>query len=123
MQRHLAIALVFATCFLAAPAASTEPDKPQWSDATPPARFQRVGLVPVVFVHPGDIAAACTPATGKPPAGLVVVACTRAIKVQGQPITVVIMPDPCAFASIDEYAQVQCHENAHYLAGWQHETE
>ena len=113
---------LFALASAVALAGPSLPDPPRWSDATPPARWQRVGLVPVIFVHPDDIPAACLP-VGEPPTGMHVIACTRRIEVKGQILAVVVMPNPCAFAHVDPYAQVQCHENAHYLAGWQHETE
>lgn len=75
-----------------------------------------------MFVHPDDIPIACLP-VGRVPAGMHVIACTRRVEVNGQTLLVVVMPNPCAYATWDPYAQVQCHENAHYLSGWKHETE
>jgi hypothetical protein len=95
--------------------------QPKWSDGIPPTRFQATGFVPVLFVPPAMIAEACS-TVGTPPEGSVVIACTRMVKVDGKDVRIVVMPDPCPFAVQDAYAHVQCHENAHYLSGWQHET-
>lgn len=91
-----------------------------WSSAIPPVRYQGVGAVPVVFVPSAEIATACAP-VGEPPEGMVIIACTRTIAVNGQLMVVVVMPDPCEIAELDYYAAIQCHENAHYLTGWGHE--
>lgn len=105
-----------------APAADPAPEQPKWTDATPPVRWQRTGIVLVAFIPPADIPAACA-GVGDPPAGVRIIACTRPVEVDGREIAIVVMPDPCVVADLDRYAQVQCHENAHYLTGWRHETE
>lgn len=112
--------LAIAALLTAAPSTPQEA-QPKWSDATPPARFQATGFVPVLFVPPAMIQQACAP-VGGPPEGLVVVACTRMVTVDGKDVRIVVMPDPCAFADVDPFAQVQCHENAHYLSNWRHEA-
>jgi hypothetical protein len=112
--------IAVAALLLAAPSAlADEPiAQPKWSSATPPPRWQRVGLVPVLFVNPADIPIFCSP-IGTPPKGSYIVACTA--QVQGH--WVVVMPNPCVIANVDWYAQVQCHETAHLLGGWRHEAE
>lgn len=96
--------------------------QPKWSSAIPPVKYQRTGLVPVVFVPPEMIRDACS-AVGEPPTGSVIVACTRWVEVDGQLVRIVVMPTACAVAEVDPYAAVMCHEQSHYLANWKHETE
>lgn len=113
--------VALAALLCAAPSAPKEA-APKWSGETPPARFQRTGLVPVVFVPPHQIARACAP-VGEVPDDLVIVACTRNVQIGARVLRVVVMPDPCAAADVDPYAQIMCHEVAHLLGGWRHETE
>lgn len=110
MKSLLALA---AATMLAAPAA---PPPPKWSDAIPPAEYQGLGLVPVLYVEPWEIKDACS-AVGTPPEGLVIVACTITLK-DGQKL--IILPDPCDFGD-GWFAGVACHENAHALKNWNHE--
>jgi uncharacterized membrane protein len=116
------ILVALAALLTAAPAIPQEAPPPRWTDATPPVKYQRTGFVPVFFVPPHMVQAACSP-VGQPPAGLTVVACTRWIEVDGKQVRIVVMPDPCAFAAVDPFAAVQCHENSHFLANRKHETE
>lgn len=107
------LAALAAAVLLAAP---SEP--PRWSNAIPPERFQRTGLVPVLFIPQPGIAGACGGA-GEPPEGLVIVACTVTLESGAR---LVVMPDPCPFAEADYYARIMCHEaSGHYLSNWSHE--
>ena len=113
--------VALAALLCAAPAVPQEnPLQPKWSDAIPPKRWQRTGFVPVLFVPPSMIHAACGITA---PDGLRVVACTRYVEVERKLRRIVIMPDPCVLAQVEVLASIQCHENAHYLSDWKHETE
>lgn len=105
-----------------AAAASPSPGPPKWTDATPPSRFQRTGMVPVLFVPSDRIAEVCA-TVGTPPKGVRIIACHIALEIGSNTAWVVVMPNPCEFAEWDPYARIQCHENAHHLSRWGHETE
>ena len=102
MKRLLAAALLIG----AAP-----PADGQWSDATPPVRYQG-GSVSIVMTVPSKaIAVACGIS---PPPGYVILACTRALP-DGTPI--VIMPNPIESDATDQYAHLFAHELGH-RNGW-----
>ena len=103
MKRLLAAALLIG----AAP-----PADGQWSDATPPVRYQGPIQAILMTVPPEAMNAACG---ASPPAGTVVIACTRFLK-SGAPV--IIMPDPCPYAEVDRYAAILCHEGAHANHNW-----
>jgi hypothetical protein len=102
MKRLLAAALLIG----AAP-----PADGQWSDATPPVRFQGPITAILMTVPPEAMNAACG---STPPPGTIVLACTRWLE-GGSPV--IIMPAPCLYDATDEYAHVLCHEGAH-TRGW-----
>lgn len=69
----------------------------------PPHRFQTTGTVLLRTTH--VISDVCTAEDA--------LACSAG--------TVVVMPDPCFYRG-ETYADLLCHEMAHALKGWRHET-
>lgn len=84
----------------------------------PPLRFQGVGMVPVLYVPAEMVERVCGM---KPAEGKRIVACVRSVEVEGRTVHIVVQPDPCPRGSVDYYALIACHENAHFLKGWKHE--
>jgi hypothetical protein len=95
---------VLASASLLLPARSTP-----FSDARPPAVFQRDATVTLEFARQSKIDAGCQALFGKPPAGMRTNACATGRRL--------IMPNPCSFPDSDTYAHLLCHELGH-ANGW-----
>ncbi len=90
-----------------------DPANGGWWVQKPPVRFMRgQGSALVIFTAPDQVARLC----GNPEAQ----AC--ATRVDGVPVPVVVMPDPCAGFAADRFGQLACHENSHAFGGWKHEV-
>jgi hypothetical protein len=74
--------------------------------------MQGQGTALVVFATPERTARLCGSARA--------LAC--AARVDGVPVPVIVMPDPCAGFGDERYGQLTCHETSHAFRGWKHEV-
>ena len=89
----------------------------RWNGDAPPMEFRGPATAVVKFTTPEEVSRVCGKGLPALPVGLRIVACSWPTKfAEGA----VLMPDPCAWADTEEYAKIQCHENAH-LRGWVHD--
>jgi hypothetical protein len=80
-----------------------------YSDARPPAVFQKDATVTLQLSSQARIDASCQAMFGKPPSGFRTNACASGHRL--------VMPNPCSYPDSDAYAHLLCHELGH-ANGW-----
>ncbi len=114
MPRALAFLLIVGWAVLWSAIAMSAADTLYSSD-TPPARFQGEGMAVVLYLDPERLQATCQRIFGQPPpAGMRFLGCSYL----GDGWTwTTVLPNPCAVAAAEPFAQIACHEKGHTL-GW-----
>jgi hypothetical protein len=95
--------------FAAAAAAALAPNSTPFTDARPPARFQREAITTLQISDQAGINLTCQALFGAPPAGMKTDACFTGERM--------VMPNPCSFPQTESYARMLCHELGH-VNGW-----
>ena len=88
---------------------ASAPGSTLYSDGTPPIRFQGEAIQIVIYAN--DISQYCGKSANP---NYIILACTKQAD-NGAPVT--ILPNPCIFESVDDYAHLACHEMGH-VNGW-----
>ena len=89
--------------------AALAPNSTPFTDAKPPARFQREATTVIQVTDQTGINRTCHALFGAPPAGMKTDACFTGERM--------VLPNPCSFPQTESYARMLCHELGH-VNGW-----